>query len=234
MTWNTKGEPAGMKENFEKTREFWGQEIIRGNLVWPNTNVIRFVKRHVAPGGTILDFGCGGGRNTVALSMEGYQCIAMDYTRQAVETVRKKVEAAGYDVSIIQNRNLEVPLPEKSVDAIVADGSLFYNDKEDTEILLANLRSCLKEDGKLWADFRSERDSLFGLGEQIGDGLYRLRENTGREGCSCLFVDRDSLLKMYQRAGFHVLSIDTFEYTENDGETLCSWYHVIAKRVMEV
>lgn len=85
------GKELLMNTYFEKTREFWGKEIVRGNLIYPNVNVIRFVKRNMVPGSTILDFGCGAGRNTIALSMEGYKCIAMDYTDEALEKTKQKM-----------------------------------------------------------------------------------------------------------------------------------------------
>ena len=77
---------------FERTREYWGRTIQKGNLIYPNDQVIRFVKKNfsIPEQTTILDFGCGGGRNTIALLNEGYHVIAMDYTDSAIKMIEKK------------------------------------------------------------------------------------------------------------------------------------------------
>lgn len=35
-----------MSTQFEKTRQYWGSAIKRGNLIYPNDQVIRFIKRY--------------------------------------------------------------------------------------------------------------------------------------------------------------------------------------------
>ncbi len=153
---------------FEQTRNFWGDTVRRGNLLYPNDKVIRFMKRNFKNPSktTVLDFGCGGGRNSLALACEGYRVIAMDYTDTAIEMTTAKLHGMG-NVSIMQNKGLDIPLEDSSVDAIVADGSLFYNNLTNTAKLLGNLKKTLKPGGLMWADFRSTEDSLYGGGYQL-------------------------------------------------------------------
>ena len=76
----------------QEAKKFWGKEIKRANLLWPNEYAIRFVKRNFHDkSSVILDFGCGAGRNAIALAMEGYKMIAMDYSQEAIDLARKKV-----------------------------------------------------------------------------------------------------------------------------------------------
>ena len=81
-----------MDSQFEKTRKFFRKEIVRGNLLYPDEYVIRFVKRNYkdAENTTILDFGCGAGRDSLALACEGYNMIAMDYTEESINIINKK------------------------------------------------------------------------------------------------------------------------------------------------
>lgn len=219
-----------MKIDFEKTREFWGKEVVRGNLIYPTIEVIRFVKRNMVPGSLLLDFGCGAGRNSIALSMEGYKCIAMDYTSEALDLIKNKIEKMSLEIDLIQNNGIEIPLEESYVDGIIANGSLFYNKKSDTVTLLKALNKCLKEGGKIWADWRTKEDSLYKMGVSLGEGLYQLNNETRREGACYLFVDKQDIIEMYESAGFKIETIDKYEYTENNMATNCSWFHVVASK----
>ena len=148
---------------FEQSRLFWDQEVQRGNLIYPNEQVISFVKRNFnnPKETTILDFGCGAGRDTVALLSEGYNMIAMDYNESALRMVKNKCTCLREGVRIVQNKGFEVPLQENAVDAVIADGSLFLYSKEELIHLIANLGHAMKHEALLWANFRTPRDSLY-------------------------------------------------------------------------
>lgn len=214
---------------FENTRIFWKKEIVRGKLIYPDENVIRFVKRNYGKVEdiTILDFGCGAGRNSFALANEGYKVISMDYTEEAIDIIKRN--KGDLSIKAIVNKAFDVPLEEDSVDVIIADGSMFCNGIDDTITLMTNLKKVLKKNGKFWADWRSKKDSMFGSGRLLESGLYKLNSETKRDGCSYLFCDEKELRCIYESAGFDIISIDDFEYTENNRKNICSYYHVIAK-----
>lgn len=215
------------------TKEFWDKEIVRGNLIWPDEQVIRFVKRNYKPnsGIKILDFGCGAGRNTVALIQEGYHVIAMDYNESGLMLLKKKMRNLKENmVEYRLNNGLEIPIDNESVDGIVADGSLFYYNRIDTINLLKNLRVCLKKNGLMWADWRNKQDSLYGQGVEVEKGLFRLGEGSGREQCCYFFIERQELYALYEAAGFSIKSIDEYTYTTNNGDKRCAYYHVVAQK----
>lgn len=219
------------KQNFENTKEFWEHEIVRARMLYPDEFVIRFAKKNFEPGPDvkILDFGCGAGRNALALAQEGYSVTAMDYNDGGLELLRQRAQAMGVrGITCIRNTGLEVPLNEE-IDAIVADGSLFYYDRSDTVKLLKNLKQCLREGGLFWADWRNKEDSMYGKGEKIEEGLFKLGADSGRGGCNYFFADREELEGIYGEAGLEIISFDTYYYTKENGSTQCSWYHIVAK-----
>lgn len=220
-----------MNSEFEATRKFWKKEVVKGDLIWPDEYVIRFVKRNYSQDKTLLDFGCGVGRNAIALAMCGYNLIAMDYAEEALAMVEKK--AAGLSVRTVLNKGYEIPLEKKSVDGIIADGSLFYNSKKDTITILSNLRECLKDSGKIWANWRTKNDSLYQRGNLVADGLYKLDSSTKRKDCLYLFCDRESVEDMYNQSKLQIESIDTLEYTENNGKDKCSYLQVVASKISD-
>lgn len=221
-----------MENQFEISRAFWGNEILKGNLIYPNTEIIRFVKRNFKNTDImILDYGCGGGRNTIALLNEGYKVIAMDYTDEAVLLTQKKLDSIGVtEYKVIKNDGFTISLPEGSIDAVIADGSLFYNSIDDTAKIVSELQKVLKMGGLMWADFRTKKDSLYGRGKQIDDGLFVLEDGTGREGCSYLFVDESDIRNIFTKARMEIVSLDDYTYSEDNRRKLNSWFHVVAKK----
>lgn len=218
----------------EKTeKEFWGKEVTKNNLVWPNEQVIRFIKRNVSDiNKTILDFGCGAGRNSIALAGEGYNIIAIDCTQDAVDMLKEKAKDKSYNIKCLVNSNEnQVPLEANSIDAIIADGSLFYNNFEDTIKLLNELRKSLVNGGLIWADWRSTDEYLYGMGKEIEKNYFEMNELSARLGARYHFFDKETLKDVYEQAGLDVISIDVFEYTEQNGKKKNSWFHVIAKNI---
>lgn len=216
----------------EKLKKFWGKEVVRGNLIWPNENVIRFVKQNIKDKqNVILDFGCGAGRNTIALAKEGYNIIGMDYSAEAIEISEKKAKNEKLNIKFVVNQENKIPLPNESVDAVIANGSMFYNTLEDTINLLKNINCVLKNEGMFWADWRSTKDSLYGMGEEIEENFYLLNEESRRGGCTYYFFDKEKLINTYNEAGFNIIAIDTYEYTQNNGKNLSSWFIVNARKM---
>ena len=222
-----------MTDQFESTRQFWGGTVRKGNLIYPNDQIIRFVKRNYKEKNiSILDFGCGGGRNAVALLSEGYNVVAMDYTDDAVDMTTDKIKQIGIDNPVVvKNIGFEVPLEPYSIDAIVADGSLFYCTKENIIQIIKNLKAVLKNNGLLWANFRTKQDSLYAKGKQIDDGLYVLEDGTGREGCAYFFAEESDIRTIFRDAEMEIVSIDDYSYSEKNHQIVNSWYHVVARKV---
>ena len=220
---------------FERTREYWGRTIQKGNLIYPNDQVIRFVKKNfsIPEQTTILDFGCGGGRNTIALLNEGPHVSAMDYTDSAIKIIEKKcycmAGGGNRNVRIVQNHGFEIPLENSSVDAVVADGSLFYYNADDIIKVMKNLCRVMKPKSLLWTDFRTKKDSLYGKGTPIADGLFDMGKGTGRENCTYYFADEKDIRYIFSSSGFIIVSLDDFSYTVNNRTSINSWFHIVAQ-----
>lgn len=217
---------------FLKNREYWKDEIIRGNLIWPDTSIIKFVnrnfKKELRGDITVLDFGCGAGRNSIALAEEGFNVIAMDYNEEGLELLKQKSEK---NIKCIVNEGIDISLKKESIDVIVASGSLMYCNKEERIQLLKNLKDVLKVGGIFWSDWRSKEDYLYGMGECIEEGYYLLNNNSrGRNGVTYYFTDKNELKNLYEQVGLNIISIDKYSYTEDNENINNSWYHVVAKR----
>lgn len=220
-------------KQFDQTKDFWNEEVKRGALVYPAEHVIRFVKHNykVPDDTTILDYGCGAGRDTLALLSEGYHVISLDYSDNAIQMLKDRCKARGLlNSQIIQRASKEIEMKTASVDAVIADGSLFYAEKEEIISNLKEIVRVMKDGGLIWADFRTVEDSLFGRGKKIAEGLFELTKDTGREGCLYYFATEKDIYEIFEGAGLQVVSIDDFVFTERNRECINKWFHVVAKK----
>jgi SAM-dependent methyltransferase len=53
------------------------------------------VEKHVAPGGRLLDVGCGGGREAVGFARMGYRVVAIDVAPRMIEAARRNTQRLG-------------------------------------------------------------------------------------------------------------------------------------------
>ena len=94
---------------------------------------------------TILDFGCGPGRDLQAFKRLGHNVIGLDGSEEFVEMARGK----GFEVW--QQNFLELKLPEETFDGVFANASLFHVPAQELSRVLGELRSTLKAGGVLFS-----------------------------------------------------------------------------------
>jgi SAM-dependent methyltransferase len=95
---------------------------------------------------TILDFGCGPGRDLCALAALGHVAIGLDGAPSFVAMAR---EACGCDVW--QQDFLQLALPPARFDGVFANASLFHVPSSALPRVLRELRDTLKPRGVLFA-----------------------------------------------------------------------------------
>jgi SAM-dependent methyltransferase len=94
----------------------------------------------------ILDFGCGPGRDLLALSERGHQPIGLDGAEAFARMAR---ELAG--VEVWQQDFLALKLPAASFDGVFANASLFHVPTRELPRVLGELFDCLRPGGVLFA-----------------------------------------------------------------------------------
>lgn len=102
----------------------------------------------VAPGGRILDLGCGSGRDSKAFLARGYEVVAVDGAQALC------ARAAAYLGQEVVCARFEDYQPEGSFDGIWACASLLHLPAPEIARVLARLAPHLSRDGWLYASFR--------------------------------------------------------------------------------
>ncbi|WP_432241296.1 class I SAM-dependent methyltransferase [Herbaspirillum robiniae] len=112
---------------------------------------------------SILDFGCGPGRDLLTLSRLGHEAVGLDGTEAFVRMAR---EASGCEV--LHQDFVRLDLPAQRFDGVFANASLFHVPSADLPRVLRQLHAALKEDGILFSSNPRGDDVEGWSGERYG------------------------------------------------------------------
>jgi len=116
-----------------------------------------------APPFTILDFGCGPGRDLAWFRALGHEAIGLDGSSRFVEMAR-----AATGCEVLHQSFLDLSLPPERFDGIFANASLFHVPTQELPRVLAQLRDALVPGGVLFCSNPRGRDEEGWRGERYG------------------------------------------------------------------
>jgi SAM-dependent methyltransferase len=137
-------------------------EGTQGHDVSQNINaLLRAIKTE--PPFTILDFGCGPGRDLQTFTKLGHIATGLEGSQQAAQIARTK---SGCNVLVQDFFNLD--LPEGYFDGIFANASLFHIPNNILPKVLGNLWACLKPNGILFSSNPRGNNEESWYGDRFG------------------------------------------------------------------
>jgi SAM-dependent methyltransferase len=135
---------AGTLEHYNKTAEAF-REGTRDHDVSQNIAALLRGIRGAAPF-TILDLGCGPGRDLAALTAMGHVAIGVEGAVRLAEMAR-----AATGCEVWQQDFLALDLPAAKFDGIFANASLFHVPRQELPRVLRELHGALKDEGVLFS-----------------------------------------------------------------------------------
>ena len=171
-----------VQEQFGQIDIYVFDQILRGNI---------------AAGMTVLDAGCGYGRNWVHLLREGCDVFALDANAEGVEHVRQLagILAPGLPAQNFRVGQLEaMPFEDGFADVVICNSVLhFARDEKHFLAMVEELWRCVQPGGMLFCR----------LGSRIGMEFERVRGHIYRigDGAEWFLVDEAVLLQMTRQMG---------------------------------
>ena len=155
----------------------------------------QLLRGNIAPGMTIFDAGCGGGRNIVYLLREGYTVFGTDPDAQAIAAVRRRaphLPAENFRVQTIEANSF----PDAFTDVVICNAVLhFARDDDHFRAMLLGAWRSLKPEGlffsRLASTIGAER-----LLKHISGRHYLMADGTER-----FLVDEAMLLRWTNELG---------------------------------
>ncbi|QZD95576.1 class I SAM-dependent methyltransferase [Qipengyuania gelatinilytica] len=165
----------------------------------PSRHLDRFLD-HLEPGATVLELGCGGGRDSARIIERGFDLDATDGTPAMVRKANERFDV-GARVMRFDELNAEA-----EYDAVWAHACLLHVARADLPAVLAAVRKALRPSGWHFANYK--------LGDAEGrDPLGRLTN----------LPDENWLEAIYHDAGFRIAAAERYRGEGADGVQR-DWY----------
>ncbi len=101
-------------------------------------------------GRTVLEVGCGSGRDGIEMAQRGARVVLLDISRPALEAARKEAAHRSVRVTLVLGDALSLPFREQSFEGVFHQGLMEHF--RDPGCLLAENRRVLRGGGTLLAD----------------------------------------------------------------------------------
>ena len=171
----------------------------------PSRHLNAFLDR-LAPGASVLELGCGAGRDSARIAERGFTLDATDGTPAMV---RKANERFGIATRVMRFDELDA---EETYDAVWAHACLLHVARADLPGVLASVHAALRANGLHFANYK--------LGSAEGrDPLGRLTN----------LPDEEWLEETYRAAGFAILATQRYRGKGADGVQR-DWYALTLRK----
>ncbi len=118
---------------------------------------------------TLLDLGCGSGRDALYFSSRKLKVTAVDFSESGINKLKQQNQQITCILQDIRN----VKFQENSFDVVYAHLSLHYFSDEITNKIFLNLYKILRKGGLIFVKCKSTQDILCGQGERIGENMWK-------------------------------------------------------------
>lgn len=184
-----------MKED----KGYWDTYYGSNRLVEEPSLFAQFVLgTHVEPGDTLIELGCGNGRDSLFFAQNGVRVHAVDQSENAIALLADKNPFPHLSAEVGDFTNLGKRDP---FDHVYSRFTLHTITEEEEDRVIAWAFGHLKDGGKFLIEARGRKNELYGLGEPVPKEPHAyIYENHYRR-----FIDIDTLQKKLKAQGFEII-----------------------------
>ena len=135
---------AQARNYWEKT---WSRFLKYHGMIAPSAKLVQHLFNHVPRNGTILDLGCGEGRNSLYLSQVGYNIVGIDLSFKAARVMKNNFFEEELKGLVITGDARVLPFQSECVDAILAHHLFDHLDADGYASALDEAFRVLKPEG---------------------------------------------------------------------------------------
>ena len=128
----------------------------------------------IEPNSRILELGCGVGNDSVGFAEAGHTVLATDFSEVAVGKNSESFKAVSNLSFQVLDMNDPFKFDDNEFDVVYARLSLHYFTDLTTGNIFTEIYRVLKSNGDLCFICKSDKDPLYGKGEEIEKDMYEL------------------------------------------------------------
>ena len=125
---------------------------------------------------TLLELGCGQGRDSIFFASNGLNVHAIDSSKVAIENINQKIKGKNIALHLSHFEvRQDLPFDSNYFDAVYSH--MFYNMRftdEELSYLFKESSRVLKNNGLLCFSVRSDKDVFYNKGKKIGSNIYEI------------------------------------------------------------
>jgi cyclopropane fatty-acyl-phospholipid synthase-like methyltransferase len=173
---------------------------------------------------TILELGCGQGRDCLFFAEQQYQITATDFSPSAIQFIKNlSIEKKLSNLTTFELDMLkEFPVQEK-FDCVYSNLALQFFDKNDLKSIFNRISKCLGENGLFIFSTKKPGDKYHEVGEKMGENAFKSKEVTR------YFFEKNDLVQLVSDI-FDIEVIDEKSHVNPD-KTVSAWWYLITKKL---
>ncbi len=157
---------------------------------------------------TVLDLGCGRGRNSIFLAEMGFKVTAVDLSPEGIEQLEKEAQRkkVNSNINTLVCDMLELPFSKGAFDCVLAFNSIYHTDYEGLKTIITNITNYLNDSGQVFITFNSKSKQPFTNPENKTINNFTIIKTQGIEkDIPHTYLDYDNILKLM--SDYHILKI---------------------------
>lgn len=127
----------------------WARFLKHQGMIAPSGKLIQLLLPHVERNGTVLDLGCGEGRNTIYLSRVGFRAVGLDLSFKGIKVLRNNLFEEEVKALALAGDARQLPFKAGSFSGILAHNLFDHLDKEGFTSGMSEVFRILKKNGVL-------------------------------------------------------------------------------------
>ena len=210
-----------MKNSYlNKIKYYWNSYYYKKETNKKSSNFSKFVLKKLKKNKTLIDIGCGDGRDSFFFSKKKIKTLGIDISKQVIENNnlivnKKKMKLLKFEnINIASNKSIN-----RKFDYIYARfliHAVTYKTKKKLILLIKNIK---KKNTLVFFEFRNEKDKIFKKGKKVGKNLFLFGNNHFRRK----IITKDfikTFLKLTKSKLLYKMESKTFSMTRNDKPNL--------------
>nr|WP_243278106.1 class I SAM-dependent methyltransferase [Clostridium yunnanense] len=203
---------VGMRDYTNKKLKVWEDEVVS----------------YFPAKASVLDIGCGMGREAFCLYDKGFKITAIDISENVIEPAKQFAIESKRDIEFLLTNGLDLPFKNNTFDVVIIWAQtfgLFYG--EDNKIhILKECNRVLKRDGMLSFSGHDKEFIEYKYPQYLDGKKFFAYANTD---CYWEVFTTSEMVDLSQKAGFEVMECKRgMVYKEEDGPIL----HCVCKKCM--